>query len=185
MNKAIENENKLVAQRFAKALLELADENNLSKDEILSQLQDVCASVKGSYDLEKVMNSPVITNDEKKKIILELFEKNTDKILVNFLRLLIDKNRFNILDSVLKEYSDEVNKKNNKLCISVTSAIELSNSDKTMIKVKMEKVLKKALELEWYVNKDIIAGLVFEANDNIVDNSLRHRIQELNRKIIK
>ena len=34
-------------------------------------------------------------------------------------------------------------------------------------------------------HKDIIAGLVFEANDNIVDNSLRHQLQELNRKLVK
>lgn len=185
MNKAIENENKLVAQRYAKALLELVKENNLSNEEVLNQLSDVSTSVQNSNDLNKVMCSPVISTDEKKNVLIKLFSKDNNKILVNFLQLLIDKNKFEILSSVVKEFSQEVNKMNNKLLLNVTSAIELTNSDKAMIKVKLENVLHKELRLDWYVNKDIIAGLVFEANDNIVDNSLRHQLQELSRKIIK
>lgn len=185
MNKAIENENKLVAQRYAKALLELVKENNLSNEEVLNQLNDVSTSVQNSDDLNKVMCSPVISTDEKKNVLIKLFSKDNNKIVVNFLQLLVDKNKFGILGSVVKEFSQEVNKLSNKLLLNVTSAIELTNSDKAMIKVKLEKVLHKELTLDWYVNKDIIAGLVFEANDNIVDNSLRHQLQELSRKIIK
>ena len=185
MNKAIENENKLVAQRYAKALLELVKENNLSNEEVLNQLSDVSTSVQNSNDLNKVMCSPVISTDEKKNVLIKLFSKDNNKIVVNFLQLLVDKNKFEILSSVVKEFSQEVNKLSNKLLLNVTSAIELTNSDKAMIKVKLEKVLHKELTLDWYVNKDIIAGLVFEANDNIVDNSLRHQLQELSRKIIK
>ncbi len=185
MNKAIENENKLVAQRYAKALLELVKDNNLSNEEILNQLNDILISVQNSDDLNKVMCSPVISTDEKKNVLIKLFSKDNNKIVVNFLQLLVDKNKFEILSSVVKEFSQEVNKMNNKLLLNVTSAIELTNSDKAMIKVKLENVLHKELRLDWYVNKDIIAGLVFEANDNIVDNSLRHQLQELSRKIIK
>ena len=183
-NKAVENENKLVSQRYAKALLELVDEKKLSKEEILGQLNDVSISVENSQDLKNVMYSPVISSAEKKKVLVKLFKEN-NKVIVNFLQLLVDKNKFDILTPVVKEYTNEVNRLNNKLVIQVTSAIELTDSDKAMVKVKMEKVLKKEIELEWYVNKEIIAGLVFEANDNIVDNSLRHKLQELNSKIIK
>lgn len=185
MNKAVENENKLVSQRYAKALLELVDENKLSNDDVLNQLNDIAKSVENSEDLNRVMSSPVISANEKKNVLVKLFEKNNSKIVVNFLQLLVDKNKFDILNSVVKEYSNEVNKLNNRLLINVTSAIELTQSDKAMVKVKLEKVLKKEIELDWFVNKDIIAGLVFEANDNIVDNSLRHQLQELSRKLIK
>ncbi len=185
MNKATENENKLVAQRYAKALLELADENKLVYDDVLHQLQDVSKSVEASQDLNKVMSSPVISSDEKKNVLVKLFEKDNSKIVVNFLQLLVDKNKFGILSSVVKEFANEVNKLNNRLLLNVTSAIELTDSDRAMIKVKLQKVLDKEIELEWAVNRDIIAGLVFEANDNIVDNSLRHKLQELSRKLIK
>ncbi|MCM1265832.1 MAG: ATP synthase F1 subunit delta [Candidatus Gastranaerophilales bacterium] len=185
MNKAEENENKLAASRYAKALLELADDKKVSKESILSELADITSSVKGSEDLQRVMTSPVISLSEKKNVLVKLFENKTDKLVLNFLQLLVDKDRFSMLESISKEYRNEINKLNNLLNINVTSAIDLTNSDKAMIKVKLANILKKDIELEWSVNSDIIGGLVFEVGDNIIDNSLRHKLQELSRNMMK
>lgn len=185
MSKAVENENKLVASRYAKALLELVDESKMSKNDVLKQLTDVVKSVEGSSDLQRVLSSPVISAGDKKNVLVKLFSKTTNKVIVNFLQLLVDKNRFTMLDSVYKEYKEEINKINNLLSIHVTSAINLNKSDKAMIKVKLQNLLKKEIELDWAVNPEIIAGLVFEVGDNIIDNSLQHKIKELSRNIIK
>lgn len=184
MNKAEENENKLVSERYAQALLELVSDN-LSKEDILKELLDITESVKGSGDLNKVMTSPVISDDEKKNVISKLFENTTNKVILNFLKLLVDKNRFSMLESITKEYKNEINRLNNLLSINVTSAIDLTEDEKSAIKDKLSNILNKNIELEWATNPDIIAGLVFEVGDNIIDNSLRHKLQDLSRNIIK
>ncbi len=185
MSKAEENENKLVASRYAKALLELTDDNKISKETVLKDLSDVVNSVALSNDLQRVMTSPVISVAEKKNVLVKLFENKVDKVILNFLQFIVDKNRFSMLESISKEYHSEINKLNNLLNINITSAIDLTDSDKAMIKVKLANILKKDIELGWSVNSDIIAGLVFEVGDNIIDNSLRHKLQELSRNIIK
>ena len=184
MNKAEENENKLVSERYAQALLELVSDN-LSKEDILKELLDITESVKGSGDLNKVMTSPVISDDEKKNVISKLFENTTNKVILNFLKLLVDKNRFSMLESITKEYKNEINRLNNLLSINVTSAIDLTEDEKYAIKDKLSNILNKNIELEWATNPDIIAGLVFEVGDNIIDNSLRHKLQDLSRNIMK
>lgn len=184
MNKAEENENKLVSERYAQALIELVSDN-LSKEDILKELLDITESVKGSSDLNKVMTSPVISDDEKKNVISKLFENTTNKVILNFLKLLIDKNRFSMLESITKEYKNEINRLNNLLSINVTSAIDLTEDEKSAIKDKLSNILNKNIELEWATNPDIIAGLVFEVGDNIIDNSLRHKLQDLSRNIMK
>lgn len=184
MNKAEENENKLVSERYAQALLELVSDN-LSKEDILKELLDITESVKGSGDLNKVMTSPVISNDEKKNVISKLFENTTNKVILNFLKLLVDKNRFSMLESITKEYKNEINRLNNLLSINVTSAIDLTEDEKSAIKDKLSNILNKNIELEWATNPDIIAGLVFEVGDNIIDNSLHHKLQDLSRNIMK
>ncbi len=182
MTKAEENENKLISQRYAKAVLDFAKEG-YSKEEIFSEISDVQHSLEKSVDLQRVMSSPVISADEKKEVISKIFGNNVNNIILKFLKLLIDKNRFNILSSIVKEIKNEINKANGLLEIKVTSAIDLSNSERAMVKIKLEKVLNKPIELDWSVDKDIIGGLVFEANDNIVDCSLRHKLQEINRNM--
>lgn len=184
MNKAEENENKLVSERYAQALLELVSDN-LSKEDILKELLDITESVKGSDDLNKVMTSPVISDNEKKNVISKLFENTTNKVILNFLKLLVDKNRFSMLESITKEYKNEINRLNNLLSINITSAIDLTKDEKSTIKNKLSNILNKNIELEWATNPDIIAGLVFEVGDNIIDNSLRHKLQDLSRNIMK
>ena len=184
MTKAEENENKVVAQRYAKALLEFADEK-FTKEQILSEITDTSKSLSGSDDLQRVMTSPVISDSEKKNVLSKIFGTTVNGVILNFLKLLIDKNRFNILSSIVKEYRKEINKLNNMLDMKVTSAIELSDSEKAMIKVKLQKILNKDIELEWASDNNIIGGLIFEANDNIVDNSLLHKLQEIKKEVIK
>lgn len=184
MAKIINNDNKLVAQRYAKALLELSNDG-LTKEQIMSEISDVSESLSGSDDLQRLMASPVISGTEKNNVLSKVFEKNISETVLNFLRLLVDKNRFSILDSIVTEYRSEVNKINNILNIKITSAISLSDAEKAMIKVKLEKILNKDIELEWSDDSSIIGGLVFEVGDSIVDNSLRHKLQEISRNIVK
>lgn len=182
MTKAEENENKIVAQRYANALMEFSGEK-LSKEDIFSQIKDVQTSLNNSDDLQKVMSSPIVSNDEKKGVINKIFGNNINEIVLNFLNFLIDKNRFNIFNSIVKEYKNELNRQNGLLEIKIVSAIELNDNEKAMIKVKLQKILNKEIELDWATDSSLIGGLVFEAGDNIVDCSLQHKLQEINKEI--
>lgn len=183
MTKAKENENKIIAQRYSQALMELAEED-LTKEDIFSQISDIQTSVNNSEDLQKIMFSPVVSDDEKKNLVTNIFSKTINQTILNFLKLLIDKDRFNIFNSIVKEYRSEINKEKGLLDIKVTSAIELNDNEKAMVKVKLEKTLNKKIELEWGVNSDIIGGLIFETNDNIIDCSLQHKLQEIKKEIM-
>mgnify|MGYP002523852196 CR=1 FL=1 len=184
MAKTVDNENKLVARRYAKALLELSGDK-LTKEQILDEISDTLTSLNGSEDMQRVMSSPVISAKDKNNILAKVFEKSVSEVVLNFLRLLVDKNRFSILASIVSEFRSEINRINNLLNIKITSAIDLNENEKSMIKDRLKNILKKDIELEWSKDSNIIGGLVFEAGDNIVDNSLRHKLQEISRNIIK
>jgi len=177
-----ENSNKGIAQRYANALIDLSSEK-LSKEDILSQISDIQTSLDNSDDLQRVMASPVISVNKKKEVLNNLFSKNTNEIILNFLNLLVDKGRFDVFDSIVREYRNVINKQNGLLEIKITSAIELNKNERAMIKVKLEKLLNRELELEWGVNNDIIGGLIFELNDNIIDCSIQHKLQEIKKEI--
>lgn len=176
------NGNITVAQRYANALFELSNEN-LTKEQILSEISDVLTSVDGSEDLKKIITSPAIQDEEKKTVLNEVFSKS-NKIILNFLSLLIDKNRFSILPEIVNVYKSELNKINHMLEMKITSAIDLSESEKAMIKVKLEKILNRNLELSWTVDKQLIGGLLYETEGKIIDCSLQHRLEEIRRKVI-
>ena len=184
LTKAEDNENRIIAQRYANAVLEFADEK-FTKETILSELADFQISLSNSSELQKVMASPIVSNNDKKKLLDKIFKAGVNKTVLNFLKLLVDKNRFNIFNSIVEECRTEINKEKNMLSLRIISAIELSKSEKAMIKVKLQKVLNKDVELDWDVNDSIIGGLIFESGDNIIDCSLQHKLQTIQKEIIK
>ena len=128
------------------------------------------------------MTSPVISQSDKKALLTKIFN-GVNVTILNFLKLLVDKNRFGIFSTIVKEYKNEINRMNNLLGIKVVSAIDLTASEKSMIKVKLEKNLKKEIELDWAVDSELIGGLLFESGDNIIDCSLKKKLQDINKEI--
>ena len=177
-----ENKNEQVAKRYSAALLDLCGKE-LSKEVIFTQITDVKKSLDNSVDLQKVIFSPIVSGDEKKNILDKIFGSDLNKTILNFLKLLVDKNRFDIFNSVVAEFRKEINKQEGLLEIGITSAIELNEHEKAMIKVKLENILNKQVELEWDYDSSIIGGLMFKIEDNIIDCSIKHKLQEIKREI--
>ena len=69
--------------------------------------------------------------------------------------------------------------------VNVTSAIELADERKEQIKAKIAEKLSKDVIVEWGVDSDIIAGLIFNIDELIIDNSIRHKLDNLSKEIIK
>jgi len=182
MTKSEENGNQIIAQRYADALMDCANDG-LSKNDIYNQIKDVELSLNNSEDLQNVMSSPIVSTEEKKNVISKIFENNVNRTVLNFLKLLVDKNRFNILTSIVDEYKNTLDRQNGILELKLTSAIDLNDEEKENIKSKLKEILSRELELEWNTDSSIIGGLVFESGDNIVDCSLQHKLQEIQKEI--
>ena len=69
--------------------------------------------------------------------------------------------------------------------VDVTSAIELNDERKNDIRNRIADKLQKDVIVNWGVDSDIIGGLVLNINETIVDNSIRHRLENLSKNIIK
>ena len=69
--------------------------------------------------------------------------------------------------------------------VDVTSAIELNDERKNDIRNRIAEKLHKDVIVKWLVDSDIIAGLVLNINETIVDNSIRHRLENLSKNIVK
>ena len=185
VNRAEENENKLIAGRYAQAFLDLADDKGISKETLFEEVSSVNEVIELSNDLKRVMSSPVVAAAEKKNLIEKIFSNTVCPVTLNFLKLLVDKNRFNLIESISKECRNEINKLHNLLCMNITSAVDLTEEEKAQIKERLASILNRDTELSWSIDSEIIGGLIFEVNDSIIDNSLRRKIQDLEKNMIR
>ena len=102
-----------VSKNYAKALLDVADEFN-SLDLIKTQLDDIKSVLQSSKDLQIVMENSSISSAKKIEILTSIFGNKIDEKLMNFLKLLVEKNRFGEFDSIVTSFNEFLDKKSNK-----------------------------------------------------------------------
>ena len=176
----------LVAKKWALALMELAQEDeNISKEDILDDLREISDTINSSEELSNVVNNPSVSTEEKQIVLCKLFQNSILPIVYNFLFVLNLRKRIAIISEIATEFEKELEKLKNIVRVNVTSAIELADERKEQIKAKIAEKLSKDVIVEWGVDSDIIAGLIFNIDEMIIDNSIKHKLEDLSRKIIK
>ena len=170
----------LVSKKWAKALIELASEDeNLSLEEVLSDFKSVAETIEASEELSNVINNPSISTEEKQIVICKLFQDKIKPIVYNFLFVLNLKKRMDIIGDILIEFEKEMEDLKNIVRVDITSAIDLSEDRKANIKERIAEKLHRDVKVSWGVDEDIIAGLIFNIDDTVVDNSIRHKLDTI------
>ncbi len=172
------------AKNYADALKELAQDNQISYDDILKNLECILEICKTSNDLQNVLNNPSISDETKFSIIDEVFHRDIDKKIVDFIKVLIEKKRFNELDGITEAYKKELDNIKNIQRVDVISAISLNDDFKNRITEKLQKRLNKDIIANWIVNEEIIGGLVVKIDDDIIDSSLKNKLENLSKNLI-
>lgn len=177
--------NTLIAERYADALVSIANTGDLSFEKISNELDSIKQTLVLSSDLSAVLVNPIISSENKKEVLTSVFGNEISIIMLNFLKVLIDKNRFDVFDDILVVFKASLDKINNVKRVEVTSAVAMSDESSARLKSKLESKLKATVILESLINPDIIAGLVIKIGDNVMDMSLKHKLEDLSKNITK
>jgi len=171
-----------ISKNYATALMDVASENN-SYEKFETQLGQIYDVLNSSNDLQIVMTNSSISTEKKIQILSEIFDGKIEKKLINFLKILVEKNRFNEFAAIKKSFSDMVQKLSNKKTVEITSPIKLNFENKTNVLFKLEHKFNCEILPVWKVDKSLIAGLTFKYDDCVIDTSLRAKLENLSKNI--
>lgn len=174
-----------IAKRYAKSLIELMLDSENNQEEIKTDLNNVKEILLSSPELNSAMTNPVVSAFDKEEIITSVFEKDTKEVTRNFLKLLVEKNRFNLIFYIIDAFNQLLDKINNLVQVKVIGAVELDKKEKEKIQNKLKEKLNKEINVAYDVDNSIIAGLVYKIEDDILDTSFAHKLEELKKELIK
>jgi F-type H+-transporting ATPase subunit delta len=164
--------NQTLADRYAMTLIDSAIEGNqLDRvyDDVL-ELQKVFAA---NEELVSVLNSPVILEDEKEKIMVAIAANKLSPITTDFSRLLLRKGRENYLPEIIESFIKLYKQHNEIYTLRMITAVPISEELKQEVVNKIKEVTTmKKIEVVAEVRESIIGGLIFEVGDLIVDASV-------------
>lgn len=176
---------KLVSKTYGDALFEVALESG-QVDSYLDEVRAVKTAMDENPELFKLMSHPKIVKEEKIKIIEDIFAGKVSGELVGLLRMIVDKGHFEEMDSVLDYFIDRVKEYKNIGTAYVTTAMELSDSQKAAVEKRLLETTKYVkFEMHYAVDSAIIGGMVIRIGDRVVDSSVRTKLYDLTRELSK
>ena len=130
----------------------------------------------------------IVKNNSKKTSILffrSLTKKNAFNIL-NLLKLLADRQRINVLNSVLERLLELYREQRNIALATVTSATPLSEKQQSqMLKTVQTVAGTDNLELDLKVDPNIIGGFIVNVGSKVIDASLSGQVRRLGLALAK
>lgn len=176
---------KLVSKTYGEALFELALEEN-KVDVFLEEILGVKKVLEDNQDFSKLLNHPKILKEEKIQVLENVFKGRISDELTGFLDLIITKDRYRDLDSILEFFLTQVKKHKGISVAYVTTAVELREVRKKQIEQKLlETTGSRQMEMHYSVDKGLIAGAVIRIGDRVVDSSVKSKLGDLQRQLLK
>jgi F-type H+-transporting ATPase subunit delta len=163
---------------YAEALFEAARERE-ALEEVLNDLQEFVTALRENEELRLFFYGGQVPERQKRKAIEGLTEDMTAST-TNFLKVLSDNGREEILEDVLRQYEELVKEHLGKIEVEVTTAVELSEDAERRLKERLGKVLEgREVILETRVDPDLLGGAVFRFGGRMMDGSIRGRLESL------
>ena len=172
------------AKSYTNALWETAKEQNCA-EKVLSELEYIADVINKNPELKEFFINPVITRDDKKEVLLKVFDGIITPLTKDYLLLLCDNGRLDLIGTVLSQYSQRLDKELNIEKPCVISAVELTEEYKQKIVQKLEAKLSAKVIPQYEIDPEIIGGLVIEARDKTLDFSLRTKFKNMTKELTK
>jgi len=172
-----------IATVYARSLFEVADEHG-KLDVVRDQLGAFADALSETRELQVFFFSPYFSTAEKEDG-LDKVVTGADPVILNFLKLLIEKHRMPILFRVRAQYDAMWEDKNKLLPVSITSAVALDESIVKQLGDRIEEQTGRRVELSSQVEPDILGGIVVQVGNSVLDASVRNRLEQLRKQVVK
>jgi len=170
------------SNRYSDAIFEIASQDdNLSEwGDFLNELSEIFKDRK----IQKFFLDPKINNNDKVALISES-NIQTDQKKINFLKLMIEKNRLFLIDSIYSRYKKLIDLNNGVKRAEIITAFELSETQLNQINDKLSNMTKTKVIGNNVIDKTILGGFIAKFDDQMLDMSTKGKLSELKDKILE
>ena len=177
-----------VARPYAKALFDLA--NGERKLPEWSAALGSAAGVLADANARRALANPAFDDGARAALVGSIASEIRGGELLgspagkNLLQLLSENDRLTALPEIAAQFDELKAEAENKVKVTVTAATQVDAAIAEQIKKALQQKLGRVVELTLAVDASLIGGAIIQADDMVIDGSVRTRLQRLTEKIV-
>lgn len=144
---------------------------------VCNEAKIIVAAIRGNADLDATLNDPGYTPEQKASIARDVFAQ-ASPALVSVIALMAERGELDYLSRVADGIEERMNDELNTMIVDVTTAVELDDHLRELIKKKAGSDLGKTIVLNEHVDKSILGGVIMSTKDERLDASLLTQVEK-------
>jgi F-type H+-transporting ATPase subunit delta len=171
-----------IARRYAGAIFELALKEN-ALDRTLEDVKGI-AQVFSNRKLAYLLQEPKIPAQRKEKALREALTSKVLPTSLNLALLIVQRGLVDVMPRIVTELEGFVLDYHNQVIAQVTTATEMDKNERDLVAGALERATGKNIILQSRIDPNILGGLIARVGDQIVDSSIRYRLQALQQELL-
>ncbi|HQR06070.1 MAG TPA: ATP synthase F1 subunit delta [Gemmatales bacterium] len=181
--KKVDVSSERIARVYAESLFKAAGSEAESVGEELHDL--VFDTFRKLPDLYAFFSSGTFANGAKRDLIEKNFQGNASDTLINFLQILNNHDRLELLPAVATSFRELVDKKNKRVPVFVTSAVALDDGQREALKKQLNNLFHVEPMLEERIDPELLGGLIIRVGDWQFDGTVKARLNQLKNQLLE
>jgi F-type H+-transporting ATPase subunit delta len=168
-----------IAVPYARALFDFSVEKNIMH-QITADFQNLDIFLNETSELTEYLNNPVVNQVAKREILAKTLKSQINTETFKFLMVLVNRDRINLLSSVINCYLELVYQTASIKMIEVSTASAFTNLQKNTLIQKL-KELTNAREIRLVITLDpnLIGGFLIKTDSKVIDFTIKNQLQNL------
>jgi len=173
-----------IAKVYADALFDLAKAAG-TIDKIGAELQELASFQVQEPQFAEFLSSQVIDDDERERSLERMFRGRVDDALLDTLQVMNQHGRIGLLPQLLRAFVLRIEEDRGQVEVQAISAVELSGVEQADVQTLAAQLTGRQPLMDYRIDPSIIGGLVLEVGGYRYDDSVRHNLDALRRRMLE
>ena len=168
-----------ISKRYARAFFEIATEEK-QLEIYYNEINQFASIIAQNKALGEFLANPVFEQESKKGVVENIIGKlQLSGMTVNFLKLLVDKKRIDVLRDIVFFYRQLMDESLKKVRVNLKTAFPLSSEMQDYITSSLEKVTGRKVEVSVEKDPCLLGGIVIGVGDTLYDGSIKNQLNNM------
>ena len=178
-------EARVIANRYARALLQVVIEKTEDPERIERELAEVVALLESHADLGQALGSPAVVSARRVAVVDDLVRRSKwTETTANLFRVMAAKERIPILELVRESYRRQLDEHRNMEKAEVVTPQALSKAEEKALIGKLEQLTGKTVRAEFRTDSNLMGGLLVRIGNRIYDASVTAQLARFKERLL-
>jgi len=174
-----------VGIRYARAFADVVFEGKLDPGQILREVQALDGLVAENDQLRRVLENPAIPADQKRRLLDSIVARtNASRQVRNFFAVLLDHERIALLQTIVRQFELEIDRRLNLTEAEITSARPLGEDEKKVLEGQIERMTGKKVRPRYQQDAKLLGGAVVKVGSTVYDGSVLGQLTKLREQLV-